>query len=214
MSNKKIGIIGVGNMGLAIISGAISSGVFTKDDIIAFEKNEVRQKHIESTIGICFASSLQDLARCELILMAVKPQDLEDVSKSLSEYILPETLVVSVAGGVTTETLQKYLSGKGHIIRVMPNTPVSVCSGVSALCIGDRCTEEDIKKTQKLFQSLGTTLVIKEDMFDAISALSGSGPAYFFYMIEALAASAIQRGFDEKTALNLVIETCYGAIKL
>lgn len=214
VEDKKLGIIGVGNMGSAIICGALNSGIFTKNEICAFEQNEERKLHIKETLGVEFVSSLGEISCCDSIIIAVKPKDTEKLLRELSGYIQPDTLIVSIVAGITIETLQKHLSNKGHVIRVMPNTPVFICSGVSALCLGENCNNEDLEAVQKIFRSLGTTILIKEDMFDVISALSGSGPAYFFYVIEALVASAVQRGFDENTALNLVLKTCEGASKL
>jgi len=214
MSDKKIGVLGAGNMGSAIILGALNSGAFNKDEIIAFDRNEAKRRSVAEATGIVFTSSLRALAGCGLILIAVKPKDLKDILKDLSESISSETLIVSVAVGVTTRTLQDYLDGKGHVIRVMPNTPVSISSGVSALCTGIGCTDKDLEKVKELFKPLGMTIMIEESMFDAVSALSGSGPAYFLYIIEAMAAKAVSHGFDEKTALNIVMETCNGAVQL
>jgi pyrroline-5-carboxylate reductase len=212
--NKKIGVIGTGNMGSAIIYGALKSKVFTKNDILAYEINKDLQSHIEDSTGIQFTSYLKDLAHCDLIVIAVKPQDIKDLLNILGKYINEDSLIVSIAAGVALSSLKTHLNNKGHIIRAMPNTPVSICVGVTAICIDEKCSNIDISQVENLFNSLGTTIQIKENMFDSISALSGSGPAYFFYIIEALVKVAIQEGFDEKTALKLMIQTCSGAIKL
>jgi pyrroline-5-carboxylate reductase len=214
MDKKKLAIIGTGNMGLSIIHGIINSELYDKDEIVALEKNLDIQQQIEKSLGISFVSSLEELSNSEIILLAVKPQDIEEVSKSLSKYIFEKTLIISVAAGVTTNSLQKYLKNKAHVIRAMPNTAVSTRAGVSALCTGSYNTNNDLEKAKEIFESLGTTIVIKENMFDIISALSGSGPAYFFYIIEALVNFATKKGFDKKTSLKLVIETCNGAVKL
>lgn len=201
-------------MGSAIIYGVLKSKVFTKNDILAYEINKDLQSHIENSTNIQFTSSLKEISSCHLIVIAVKPQDIQDLLEKLREYIHPTSLIVSIAAGITLNSLKTHLNNKGHIIRVMPNTPVSICEGVTAICMDEKCSDTDILQVKNLFNSLGTTIQIKEEMFDSISALSGSGPAYFFYIIEALVKITIQEGFDKKTALKLITQTSSGAIKL
>jgi pyrroline-5-carboxylate reductase len=210
----KIGIIGIGNMGLAIIQGALCSKVFSPKDFLAYARNITRQTQVENLTGIDFAISLKEIASCEQIVLATKPHDIPEVLSLLKKHIAENRLIVSVAAGVTLESLKQHLGGKGHIIRVMPNTPIAICQGVSALAIGENCQKKDIDMVQKLFSALGTTLIVKEDVFDAVSALSGSGPAYFFYFIEALIDSAVKEGLEEREASDLIIGTCNGAIQL
>lgn len=210
----KIGIIGVGNMGLAIIQGALRSQVFSAKDVLAYSRNSTRQTLVKNLTGIDFAKSLQEIAHCAQIVIATKPQDIAPVLELLAKHIKENSLIVSIAAGVTLKRLKQYLRGRGHIVRVMPNTPVAICQGVSALAIGDRCLEEDIAQVQKLFSALGRTFIVQEAIFDTVSALSGSGPAYLFYLIEAMIDAAVKEGLEEGVACDLVISTCNGAMQL
>jgi pyrroline-5-carboxylate reductase len=214
MKNKKIGVIGMGMMGSAVISGAMAAGVVSKENVIVLEKDAERCDALKNKIGLTCASSVADIATCDAIIIAVKPQDMNPLLEELSHHITEDTVIVSVAAGVTVETLDTLLGKKGRIIRAMPNTPVLIGQGVTALCLGARATEEDMAYFQNLFQAIGATVVIKEDIFDVISALSGSGPAYFFYIVEAMVAAAAERGVDRATALALTIETAIGSMEL
>jgi len=210
----KIGIIGVGNMGLSIIQGALAYKVFTAKDFLALSRNKAKQAQVEKLTGIDFAKSIQEIANCEQIVIATKPQDIAETLTLLEKYINESSLIVSVAAGITLKRLKQYLKGKGNIIRVMPNTPIAIGRGVSALAIGDSCHEKEIALVQKLFSSMGMTLIVKEEIFDTISALSGSGPAYLFYFIESFIAAAVSEGLEKKAAYDLVISTCSGAMQL
>ncbi|MBN1914832.1 MAG: pyrroline-5-carboxylate reductase [Parachlamydiales bacterium] len=214
MVMHKIGIIGVGNMGLAIIQGAIRSQVFSPKDFLAYSRNKARQTQVENLLGIDFTESLEEIAHCEQIILATKPQDIMEVLSLLVKYIPDHSLIVSIAAGISLKTLKQSLKGKGKIIRVMPNTPISIGQGVSALAIGEGCDQKEIAIVQKLFSSMGKTLIVKEDLFDVVSALSGSGPAYLFYFVESLIDAAVRQGLEKHVAHDLIIGTFSGAMQL
>ncbi|MFA6118994.1 MAG: pyrroline-5-carboxylate reductase [Parachlamydiales bacterium] len=211
---RKIGLIGIGNMGLAMVRGALFSKVFTSNDFLAYSRNLIRQREVKDLTGIDFTKSLQEIANCKQIIIATKPQDIAEVLNLLEKHITNNSLIVSIAAGVTLKSLKKYLKGKGHIIRVMPNTPIEICQGVSALAIGEECNEKDICLVKSFFSAMGKTFIVKEDFFDIVSALFGSGPAYFFYFIESMIDAAVKEGLDKKVACDMVIGTFDGAMQL
>ena len=151
---------------------------------------------------------------CPYVLLAVKPQVMKDALEQIAPFVTDETTVISIAAGVTTAFMDKILGGRGRIVRVMPNTPMFVGWGVSALAAGPRATADDIQWTQKILAASGRTVVVEESMIDAVTAVSGSGPAYFFYLIEAMTAAGVAEGLDPEVAELLAVETCIGSGQL
>ena len=132
----------------------------------------------------------------------------------IAGVVVPDAVVVSIAAGITTSYIDERLGGRGRIVRAMPNTPMLVGEGMSALAAGPRATADEIRWTQKLFAASGETCVVAEEQMDAVTAVSGSGPAYFFYLIEAMIAAGAAEGLDAETAAKLARQTCVGAAKL
>jgi pyrroline-5-carboxylate reductase len=151
---------------------------------------------------------------CELVLIAVKPQMVSQVLDEISEALDPHALVVSVAAGITTETMQAHLPKQNPVVRAMPNTPALIGKAVTGISSGSRASESDVAKTVELFTTVGKTLVIPEDQIDALSTISGSGPAYLFFFIEEFTKTAIKHGFSQEQASLMVQETFAGATAL
>ena len=212
LANKKIGIIGLGNMGGAIANGLVRSGSVKINMLFGLDADLNKCRIAKKRLGISIAGSIKEISsRAGIILIAVKPQDINPVLNGLAHY---DKLIISIAAGITTARIGKALGGRPRVIRVMPNTPAMVGEGISAVCKGRYATAKDAKVTVEIFSSVGETVNINEKYFDLVTAVSGSGPAYFFYLQEALIEAARRLGMDRSTAKKLVSKTAFGAAKL
>jgi pyrroline-5-carboxylate reductase len=214
LRGKKIGIIGLGNMGSAILNGLISSRAVGKAALIGFDKEPARRAGARKKYSIPISRSVSELVtHCDIVIIAVKPQNIGEVLKEISFYGKGR-LYISIAAGITTRRIEKALGGKPRVIRVMPNTPALVGEGISALCKGRYASKSDLKTADEIFSSVGEAVELNEKYFDLVTALSGSGPAYFFYLKEALIGAAVRLGMDNKTAKKLVLQTALGSARL
>ena len=211
---KTFGVIGMGNMAEAIVGGALKKGVLSPDQVKACEKDEARSKLMNERLSLPCTATLKEAATCDIVMLAVKPQHTKEVLSQLKEYITDNTALLSIVAGVTCASMDQYLGGKGRIIRTMPNTPLIVGRGVTAISQGPRATDSDLAWAQQFFHSLGLSVIVPEAQIDTIAAISGSGPAYFFYIVEALAEAGISSGLDPDLSLKLSLETAAGAALL
>jgi pyrroline-5-carboxylate reductase len=189
-----IGIIGAGNMGMAIASRI-------KGKILLSDKN----KRISNNISVAEGS--------DIIILAVKPQDIGDVLKEIRPYA-GKKLIISIAAGVTTLSIEKALSPKARVIRVMPNMPAMVGKGISAISCGRFAAPGDLKSCLRIFSFLGEVIEVKEKMMDAVTSVSGSGPGYYFLFTHLLAKAAQASGFGKGLAMKLAKATFIGAAEL
>ena len=214
MAKYQLGIIGAGNMAEAILRGAIGSNFLVHSAVVASELRPERRKQVFNTIGVTCVADNRTPASCPRVVLAVKPQVIAEVLDGIAAAVAEDATVISIAAGVTTDFLDRHLGGRGHIVRVMPNTPMLAGCGTSAIAAGPRATNEDLQWTQKLFATSGKTIRVAEETMDAVTAVSGSGPAYFFYLIEAMIAAGVAEGLDAEVAAMLATQTCAGAAKL
>jgi len=210
MSEYQLGIIGAGNMAEAIVRGVIQAGVLPPDQIIAADPSEQRRAVFER-IGTDVTDNNATPAAQPRVLLAVKPQMMDDVLEGIADSTRPDAVIISIAAGVPTARLDAALGGKGRIVRVMPNTPMLVGAGVSALCPGPRADDEDMTWVEALLSASGRVLRVDESDMDAVTAVSGSGPAYFFYLAEAMITAGIEEGLSPAAAALLAGATCRGA---
>jgi pyrroline-5-carboxylate reductase len=213
MGAYDLGIVGSGNMAQAIARGVIGSGLVPAGRIVASDVL-AEQRERMTALGAAATPDNAAPAACPRILLALKPQTMKAAALALAPSVTPDATVLSIAAGIRTASLDQWLGGRGHIVRVMPNTPMLVGEGMSALAKGPRATAEDLLWAQKLFASCGRTVVVSEDQLDAVTAVSGSGPAYLFYLVEAMIAAGVAEGLPASTALALAAQTCLGASKL
>ena len=214
MADRELGVIGGGNMAEALLRGALSAHVLSPDAVIVSDPDPARCGLFAEELGVEAVEDNAIPAACRRLLLAVKPQVMADVLASIADTVAPDTLVISIAAGIKTAFLRDGLRGRGRIVRTMPNTPMLVGAGISALCAGPGATGEDLAWAQRLLGTCGKTVRVDEPMMDVVTAVSGSGPAYFFYLVEAMAAAGEAEGMDAETALALAVETCVGAGKL
>jgi len=210
----ELGVIGAGNMAEAILRAEVRAGYLSPGQIVVSDIHQERRQKLSSELGVGWAPDNLVSARCSRVLLSVKPQQLDDVLDEVWECIGPDALVISICAGVTTAHIDDKLQGRGHIVRVMPNTPMLVGAGMSAIAPGPRANDDDIQWTERLFASSGKTVPVDEAMMDAVTAVSGTGPAYFFYLIEAMIEAGIAEGLTPEFAYQLSVQTCAGAAKL
>ena len=212
--NKKLGFIGCGKMASAIIGGCLSSGYFDGSNICASEINEDARKSAQLKFGIkIFDNNTDVIKNSDVIIFCVKPFVIKDVLKEISSYASKEKLFISIAAGVKIETIKEIL-GDVKVIRVMPNTPAMVKEGMSAICPDFGIDENSKELAQKIMASVGETVLTEEKYIDIITSLSGSGPAFYYKIINDMAKSAADMGLDYKTALKLSAQTAIGSGKM
>ncbi|MCL2296614.1 MAG: pyrroline-5-carboxylate reductase [Methanomassiliicoccaceae archaeon] len=210
---KKIGFIGVGNMAEAIMKGVIGAGLYTADEIIASEVYEPRRKYIADTLGIEVHKDNQAIAKStKFIVLSVKPQQIDEVLTSIKSSLTKNHLVMSIAAGITISTLESYVPAC-RVVRVMPNQPCMVLASASAFSRGTNATSEDCAKVDSVLKAVGISLEVKEYLLDAVTGLSGSGPAYAYMMIEALSDGGVLMGLPRDISTKLAAQTLLGAAK-
>ncbi len=214
MIEYELGVIGAGNMAEAILRGVLRKGYLDRDAIVAYDPVIAREQTLAIELGILCARDNTMTGSCPHVLIAVKPNVVAEVLEEIRPVVREDTTVISIAAGVTTAFIDERLGGCGRIIRVMPNTPMLVGSGVSAIAAGPRATNEDVHWAQRLFSASGLTVVMDESLMDAVTGLSGSGPAYLFYLVEAMTAAGVAEGIDPVVAEMLATRTCIGAGQL
>jgi len=214
MADYQLGVIGAGNMAEAVLRGVIRANVLPHGAIVAADPAPERRQELTGELGITCQAENAAAAACPRVLLAVKPQVMVKVLDDIAPHVREDATVISIAAGVSTDVIDAHLGGRGRIVRVMPNTPMLVGAGVSAIAPGPRAGDDDVRWTRALFAASGTAAVVAEEMMDAVTAVSGSGPAYFFYLIEAMIAAGAAEGLDADVAARLAIETCAGAARL
>jgi pyrroline-5-carboxylate reductase len=211
--NKRIGLVGGGQMGEALIRGMIESGLVTGSQLMVAEPDSDRRTYMKGKFFVNGTDSATELCRhSEVIIMAIKPQVMEPV---LGQYgsLLSGKLLISIAAGVTIAAMEKIV-GKIRLIRVMPNTPALVLAGASALSANSMATDEDVQLGMDIFSAIGTCVSIDEHLLDAVTGLSGSGPGFVFTFIDGMIDGGVLAGLPRPIAKQLVLQTVYGSAKL
>jgi len=211
MSNTRIAFIGAGNMAASLIGGMRAQGV-DASRITACDPGAETRQRVAAEHGIkTFADNAQAIDGADVVLIAVKPQVMKAVCESLRPHLQPGQLIVSVAAGITSVSMAKWL-GERPIVRCMPNTPALVRQGVSGLFATPQVSAEQRQQAEQLLSAVGVALWLEEEQqLDAVTAVSGSGPAYFFLLIEAMTAAGVKLGLPQETAAKLTLQTALGA---
>ena len=215
MQTKRIGLLGAGNMAGALIRGLLASKTVGVDQIRASDLRRDRLDELHETYGITVCADNRELVQwANLVVLAVKPQVVDRVLDDAGTAFRSDTLVVSIAAGVPIRSIEARLPDGVAVIRAMPNTAAIVLSGATGVAPGAHATDEDVRIAKALFDAVGRTVVLDEGLIDAVTGLSGSGPAYVMLMIEALADGGVKVGLHRDTALLLAAQTVYGSAKL
>ncbi len=213
---RKIGFVGAGNMGEALIKGMLLSQSFGPQQLLASDKVSQRLNYLTETYKIkVFKKNSEVVRRSDVIILAVKPQNLEEALKEMREGFSKDKLLISILAGIPVGKLQGILKRGARVIRAMPNAPALVQEGATAIFRGDQATEKDVQIARRIFDSVGKTIILQdESLMDAVTGLSGSGPAYVFVILEALSDGGVAMGLSREVATNLAIQTIAGAAKL
>lgn len=213
--NKKIGFIGCGKMASAIIGGVIASNYLPKENIIAAEINEEKASEKSKELGIKVITDNNELVNSvDVVFVATTPNFVEGVLNGIKSSVTKDKLVVSIAAGVTTRFIESILGSDKRVVRVMPNTPALVLEGMSGVAGGTIATEEDVQAVVELLSNIGKAIEVTEEQLDIVTAISGSGPAFYYKVINDIARAGEKMGMDYEKALTLSIQTAIGSAKM
>ena len=212
---KKLVFLGTGNMAEALLKGLLREGTVDPDEIVCAEPRPGRREEIADRYGVeVTADNRAAAALADLIVLSVKPQVVDALLAEIASAVSERALVVSIAAGVPISALARRLPAGTRIVRTMPNTPALVGAGATALARGPHTSEADLTVVRALFEAVGTAVVVDEPLLDAVTGLSGSGPAFVFMAIEALADGGVKAGLPRPAALALAAQTVLGAARL
>jgi len=215
VKKKKFGFVGAGNMGEALIRGLLGARLVTPRDILVSEPSRERAAHMKRVHRVSAAKNNLDLVRrCDVVFLSVKPAQINRVLRDISPALDRSSLLVSIAAGISLFQIESRLRAPVRLVRAMPNTPALVGDGATALSFGNLVTAADRKLMLSVFGAVGKAVVLEEDLMDAVTGLSGSGPAYVFTLIQGLADGGVQAGLSRSTALELAAQTVLGAARM
>lgn len=207
---ERVAVLGAGKMGEALLSGLLRAGR-APEDLLFSEKHDERIKHLTATYGIRQVRVSEAGASADTLLVAVKPQEIGALLADLAGGVTATNLVISIAAGIPTATIEAALAHGVPVVRVMSNTPVFVDQAMSAISPGAHAGEEHLAVTEALLRPVGKVIRVPESQLDAVTALSGSGPAYFFFLVEAMIDAGILLGLPRAVAAELIVQTAVGS---
>lgn len=211
----KIGFIGCGNMGSAMVGGMIKSKVVNKEDVTVSSKTEETLNSLKHKFGVNTTLDNKEVVlKSDIIILAVKPYMYEDVIKEIRDVVTESQIIVTIAAGITIEKVINWFSKEVKLIKTMPNTPALVGEAMTAICANEKITDEELQQVIKIFESFGRMEILAEKDFHAFTALCGSSPAYVFMFIEAMADAAVKQGIQRKKAYNLAAQAVLGSAKM
>jgi len=213
--DQMIGFVGTGNMAEAMIKGLLHAGIVDAASISGSDPRPERATEMREKYGIHSTRHNEDVVRrADVLVLSVKPQILVKICDEVSPHLKPRALVISIAAGVPLAVLEQHLPEKTRVVRVMPNTPALVGEGATAIAAGGHATDEDLAVAKRLFDAVGRTVILPEEQLDAVTGLSGSGPAYVFLIIEALSDAGVKMGLSRYNAQALAAQTVLGSARL
>jgi pyrroline-5-carboxylate reductase len=215
MKTRRVGFLGAGNMSGALIKGLLHAKVLPPDRIFASDAKSERLAHLHDEHGIRTTTDNHVLLKeCDVVVLGVKPQVIDKVLTEVGGELRSDQLLISVAAGVPIEALEARLPRGSRVVRSMPNTPATVQAGATAISGGAHAKEDDLRIARELFEAVGRVVILDEGLLDAVTGLSGSGPAYVMLIIEALADGGVKVGLHRDTALLLAAQTVFGSAQL
>ena len=207
---KQTAILGAGVMGETLLSGLVRAGRRV-DDLLVGEKRPDRARELEERYGVAVVSNVEAARKADTIAVVVKPQDMSVLLAEIAPELRPGQLVVSLAAGITTAFIESHVPEGVAVVRVMPNTPALVDEGMAAISPGSHCDDEHLAEVEALLASTGKVLRVPERQMDAVTAISGSGPAYIFFVVESMIEAGVHLGLPRSTATDLVVQTVVGS---
>lgn len=208
-----LAVIGAGVMGETLLSGLLRSG-WEPDRIVATDRRPDRQVELAETYGIRMLGNAEAVRGADTVVLVVKPQDMGDVLAEIRTAMRPDTLVISLCAGVATDQIESGLAEGTPVVRVMPNTPAQVDEGMATLSPGRHASADHLTRATDILSATGRVLTVPERYQDAVTAISGSGPAYLFFVVEAMIEAGVHLGLPRDTATELVVQTMHGSAKL
>jgi len=210
-----IAVLGAGKMGGILVQAFLRSGLFPPEHVAATVAHEARAQALTKQFGITVTTdNLKAAKDADVILLGVKPQQLADVVRGVAPVLNPNKLLISFAASVKTSAIEEAAGGQLSVIRAMPNTPAMVGAGITAICRGKFVTDQQLTLAEQIFATVGRTVIVDEKHMDAVTGLSGSGPAFLYIIIEALAEAGVNVGLPRDIATQLAAQTTYGAAKM
>ncbi len=206
-------ILGAGVMGETLLSGLIRAGRQV-DDLLVGEKRPERASELEERYGVRVVSNREATKLADTVAVVVKPQDMGDLLEEISDSLRPGQLLVSLAAGITTAFIESRVPEGVAVVRVMPNTPALVDEGMAAISAGSHCDEDHLATAESLLASTGRVVRVPEKQQDAVTAISGSGPAYIFFVVESMIEAGVHLGLPRATSTELVVQTLVGSAKM
>ena len=214
MTTKSISFIGAGNMAEAMIRGLLHGEVFAPKRVTASAPREERRRELSEKFGINTTAANREAAAADIVVLSVKPQILSRVLDEIADVVPADALVISIAAGVPVAAIQSRLAAGTRVVRAMPNTPALVDAAATAIARGEHARESDLEDAKRIFDAIGITVVLEENQLDAVTGLSGSGPAYVFLILEALSDAGVKVGLSRRTSQLLAAQTLLGSAKL
>ncbi|OIK12195.1 pyrroline-5-carboxylate reductase [Bacillus sp. MUM 116] len=213
---KKMAVIGAGSMAEAFISGVLENGVMERENIwVTNNSNKERLQKLRNRYGVSASYDMSALfAGADIVVLAMKPKDAATAITKIREYLTEQMLVISVLAGVSINTIEVLAKKPMAVVRSMPNTSATVGLSATAIAVNERVSNQQMEMTKKLFNTVGLTTIVEEEHLDAVTGLSGSGPAYIYYLIEAMENSAVEIGLNKETAQELIVQTLIGAAEM
>jgi pyrroline-5-carboxylate reductase len=208
-----VAILGAGVMGETIVSGLVRSG-WSPDDLLVSERRQDRATELRERYGVDVVTNVDAARKADTLMLVVKPQDMADLLDEIASVVRPGQLIISLAAGITTSSIESRLPEGVPVVRVMPNTPALVDEGMAAISRGTHCDEAHLLEAEALLRATGRVLRVPEKQQDAVTAISGSGPAYLFFVVEAMIEAGVHLGLPRATATELVVQTMVGSAKL
>jgi pyrroline-5-carboxylate reductase len=206
-------ILGAGVMGETLLSGLVRAGRRV-DDLLVGEKRPERARELEERYGVQVVSNVEATRKADTLALVVKPQDMGDLLDEVAPELRPGQLVVSLAAGITTAFIESHVPAGVAVVRVMPNTPALVDEGMAAIAPGSHCDDHHLAEAEELMGSTGRVLRVPERQMDAVTAISGSGPAYIFFVVESMIEAGVHLGLPRSTSTELVVQTLVGSAKM
>ncbi|HXE55366.1 MAG TPA: pyrroline-5-carboxylate reductase [Tepidisphaeraceae bacterium] len=211
----ELGILGAGNMAEAIAGGVVRGGLLKPDQILAADVSGDRRKIFSERLGISTTEDNRQVAsQAKTILLSVKPQHMKQVLEGIRDVLRADALIISIAAGISTRFIETHVGGSRRVIRTMPNTPMLIGEGMVAMARGQHATEDDSRRARALFETAAAVIDVSEDQLDAVTAVSGSGPAYIFYLVEQMIRAGTELDLSPEHARQLAIKTALGAARM
>lgn len=212
-SRSRLAILGAGVMGETLLAGLLRAG-WAPDDVVVTDRRPEREAELVERYGVSVAGNREAATGADVVLVVVKPQDLDDLLVEIGPGLGGGTLLVSLCAGVTTASIESRLDEGVAVVRVMPNTPAQVSQGMAAISAGAHASEDDLSRVEELLSATGRVVSVPERYQDAVTAISGSGPAYLFYVVESMIEAGVQLGLPRDISTQLVVQTMLGSASL